>query len=180
MKNFKYGLFSIIVLVLLTFIGYWAVSSIESGSSHLDNQKLKELTEENEDLKEEISSLKNEIIVLRSQVEEQVKVSQEPEVIKEETKPTESVTLKYQSLINDLQKIVDEKIIMKKGSKGTRVGTVQKFLNIYNNTSNRIDNDYGSSMETAIKNFQKSQGLTADGEAGPGTFRKMIDWLKKQ
>ena len=176
MKNFKYGLFSIVILTLLTFVGYWAVSSIESGSSHLDNQELKELTEENKDLKEEILSLKNEITILQSQVEEQIKVDQESEVI-ETQKQAEVITLKYQSLINGLQKIVNENIVMKKGSKGTRVGTVQKFLNIYNNTSNRIDNDYGPSMETAIKNFQKSQGLTADGEAGPGTFRKMIDWL---
>ncbi|PIZ53219.1 hypothetical protein COY25_03820 [Candidatus Uhrbacteria bacterium CG_4_10_14_0_2_um_filter_41_7] len=69
---------------------------------------------------------------------------------------------------------------MKAKSSGTIVGVVQEFLNIYNKTSNRIDNDYGPGTQKAVTAFQKAQGITADGEAGPGTFRKMIDWLKKQ
>ena len=69
---------------------------------------------------------------------------------------------------------------MKLKSKGTRVGTVQEFLNIYNNTSKKVDNDYGAGTKTDVVNFQKKEGLTADGEAGPTTFVKMIDWLKKQ
>ena len=69
---------------------------------------------------------------------------------------------------------------MKKGSRGTRVGTVQEFLNIYNGTDSKIDNDFGATTENQIKAFQKSEGLTADGQAGPGTYKKMIEWLKKQ
>jgi len=41
-----------------------------------------------------------------------------------------------------------------------------------------VDNDYGASTVTAIKNFQKAQGLTADGAAGYTTYKKMISWLK--
>jgi peptidoglycan hydrolase-like protein with peptidoglycan-binding domain len=67
---------------------------------------------------------------------------------------------------------------MKEKSQGTRVGTIQTFLNIYNNTSKKIDNDYGASTKADIIKFQKNEGLTADGGAGPSTFRKMIDWLK--
>ncbi|PIR68691.1 hypothetical protein COU48_02755 [Candidatus Nomurabacteria bacterium CG10_big_fil_rev_8_21_14_0_10_03_31_7] len=69
---------------------------------------------------------------------------------------------------------------MKLKSIGTRVGTVQNFLNVYNKTSNKIDNSYGASTQKAVASFQKTQGMTADGEAGPSTFSKMIDWLKKQ
>ncbi|MBU0999326.1 peptidoglycan-binding protein [Patescibacteria group bacterium] len=69
---------------------------------------------------------------------------------------------------------------MKLKSRGTRVGTVQNFLNIYNNTSDKVDNDYGTSTQKAVTAFQKDQGLNADGEAGSGTFNKMISWLKKQ
>ncbi|HBB54043.1 TPA: hypothetical protein DHS24_02780 [Candidatus Nomurabacteria bacterium] len=69
---------------------------------------------------------------------------------------------------------------MKEKSQGTRVGTVQTFLNIYNNTSKLVDNDYGPGTKTDVMNFQKAEGITVDGEAGPGTFRKMIEWLKKQ
>jgi cell division protein FtsB len=180
MENFKFGIFSIIVLALLVFIGYWAFSTIESGSSHLKNQELKNLKQQNEELKEEISDLKNQITILESKAKEQVAVAPEPEKVVEPTKPTEVATLKYQTLINELQKLVDGNVYMKEGSSGTRVGIVQKFLNLYNNTSTKVDNDYGPGMETLVKKFQTDQKLTADGEVGPNTYRKMIDWLKKQ
>ena len=69
---------------------------------------------------------------------------------------------------------------MKLKSTGTRVGTVQNFLNLYNKTSNKIDNDYGASTVASVALFQKAQGLTSDGQAGASTFNKMISWLEKQ
>ncbi|MDD3662556.1 MAG: peptidoglycan-binding protein [Candidatus Pacebacteria bacterium] len=180
MENFKFGIFSIIILALLAFISYWAFSSIESGSSHLYNQELKDLTRENNDLKEEITSLKNEILILKSELTENtsVVINEEPE---EDNSPsTNEEVSQNQTLINELQKLINDNIYMKRGSKGERVGTVQKFLNIYNNTSTRVDNDYGPGMETAIRKYQTDRGLTVDGEAGPNTFKNMIEWLKKQ
>ncbi|MCE9548824.1 peptidoglycan-binding protein [Candidatus Nomurabacteria bacterium] len=69
---------------------------------------------------------------------------------------------------------------MKEKSRGTRVGTVQTFLNIYNGTTKKVDNDYGAGTKADVIKFQKAVGLTADGEAGPSTFAKMIDWLETQ
>ena len=69
---------------------------------------------------------------------------------------------------------------MKEKSYGTRVGTIQTFLNIYNNTTKKVDNDYGAGTKTDVIKFQKAEKITADGEAGPSTFLKMIDWLKKR
>lgn len=183
-EDIKSTLFTIFVLGLLGFGGYWAFSTMESGSSHIDSQKVKELEEENRRLKEEASLLKSEISDFSSDVKDEPVVNE----VKVEEKITDNVinppkeiqSLKYQTLINELQKLITDNIYMKKGSQGSRVGTVQKFLNIYNNTSNRVDNDYGASTEIAIKNFQKTEGLGVDGQAGPGTFKKMIDWLKKQ
>ncbi len=86
----------------------------------------------------------------------------------------------HENLIADLQELVDDNVLMKKGSRGTRVGTVQEFLNIYNGTDSKIDNDYGATTENQIKAFQKAEGLTSDGQAGPGTYTKMIEWLRKQ
>jgi peptidoglycan hydrolase-like protein with peptidoglycan-binding domain len=180
MENIKFALFSIIILALLAFLGYWAFSSIESGSAHLNNQELKTVTQENEDLKEEISNLKNKITVLESKIKEQTTIVPEPEIVIEKPKPVEQTLLKYQTLIDELQKLVTDNVFMKKGSQGPRVGTVQNFLNLYNKTSIKIDNDFGPSMETLIKKFQTDQKLTADGEVGPNTYKKMIDWLKKQ
>jgi len=188
MENFKFFLFSVFIIALLGAGGYWAFSTMESGSSHVDIEKQKALERENEDLKDEISDLKDQISKIESdkvvaeQEAEQVEKTQ-PEAntgatVKPET--TTSNVSKYQTLINELQKLVDSNIYLKNKSQGPAVGTVQKFLNIYNNTSNKVDNDFGASTETAIKNFQKAQGLTADGEVGPGTLKKMISWLKGQ
>jgi len=183
-EDIKSILSTIIIIGLLGFGGYWAFSTMESGSSHIDNEKLEDLEEENEVLRNEVSKLNSEISSLIIQKEEQsvkeVEESKPVEEVKVEkpvVTPTTTVS-KNQTLINELQKLVDSNITLKKGSTGTRVGTVQKFLNIYNKTSNRVDNDYGASTITAVKNYQKAQGLTADGEAGPGTFKKMISWLK--
>lgn len=185
MENFKFAIFSIIILVLLGGAGYWAFTTMENGSTHVSIQKQKELELKNEELTKEIAILKTEISSLNSQKEtqvpkEEVKVVEEPPVIApvKTTTPVKPVVSKNQSLIDDLQKLVDGNIYLKLKSQGPAVGTIQKFLNIYNKTSNKIDNDYGASTATAIKNFQKAQGLTADGATGPNTYKKMISWLK--
>jgi len=90
---------------------------------------------------------------------------------------------KYQDLINEFQKLISDNVFLKQKSSGPRVGTVQKFLNIYNNTSNKVDNDYGVGTTKTVTAFQKDQkdsGLNANSEAGTNTFNQMIDWLKKQ
>ncbi len=181
MENIKFGLFSIIILALLLFVGYWAFQNMESGSSHLANQELKNLKLENIDLKEENKDLKNKITILESEkVKEDTPVVIEKEVQVETPTPEKPVVLKYQSLINELQKLIDGNIYMKKGSKGPRVGTIQNFLNLYNKTSNRIDNDFGPTLEASLKKFQTTEKLTPDGQVGPSTYKRMIDWLKKQ
>jgi len=190
MENFKFVLFSIFVLALLGFASYWAFSTIETGSSHVDNQKLKELESNKVELEKQVADLTRENSLLKeSEVKETPVVPiKEPEVVttptptptptKTTTTTTKTTTLKYQSLINELQKLVDGNIYLKLKSQGDAVGTVQKFLNVYNNTSNKIDNDYGASTISKVKDFQKAQKITADGESGSGTFNKMISWLK--
>ena len=181
MEKFKFALFSLVSLTLFVLVGYWAVTTMQSGSEHINNQKIKELETENEELKKEVEELQDGLALLQPETtDETVEEPQIEEPAPPVKKPAPATTYKNQTLINELQKLVDDNVYMKLKSNGTRVGTVQKFLNIYNKTSNRIDNDYGASTKTAIAAFQKAEGLSADGEAGPGTFKKMIDWLKKQ
>jgi len=177
MEKIKFILFSIITLVILGILGYWAVVSIQSGASHVSTQAIKDLKKENEDLKEELKNLSDEIETLKTKLGETNSKEEEelPEVA-----PISVSTYKHQSLIDDLQKLIDDNISMKIKSNGTRVGVVQNFLNIYNKTSNKVDNDYGAGTQKAVIKFQKDQGIIADGEASTGTFNKMIDWLKKQ
>ena len=170
MENLKFIVYSIVILAVIGLIGYWSFFTMQSGSEHVASEKIKQLQEENENLKNEVEDLTKELAVLQPKIEE-------PPVTEETKQP---IVYKYQDLINELQKLVDDNVFMKLKSYGTRVGTVQKFLNIYNNTSVKVDNDYGPGTVTRVKAFQKMEGLTADGEAGSTTFKKMIEWLKKQ
>lgn len=181
MEKTKIGLFLILIVSVIGLVGFWSVRTIQSGSEYKLEEKMQALLEENELLKIEKEELEKELGALKTEIEDE---KQKRELIESEKKDTQTVTntenYKYQKLIDALEKLIADKVNMKLKSKGTRVGTVQEFLNLYNNTSKKIDNDYGESTVLAIKNFQKKEGLTADGEAGPTTFAKMIEWLKKQ
>lgn len=62
---------------------------------------------------------------------------------------------------------------MAKGSKGVKVRALQAGLNrvfpAYAATPLKVDGDYGSSTEAAVKEFQTRSGLKADGIIGPKT-----------
>jgi cell division protein FtsB len=181
MERIKFILFLIIVLTLLGLAGYWAVDTLQSGSEYKQREEIKRLEGENEELKTQVETLTEELAVLQSKYPYSAPEVEEKEPI-EETKPALEATTKYkyQELINELQELINDNVFMKLKSRGSRVGTVQEFLNLYNKTSTRVDNDFGASTKTALITFQKKEGLTADGEAGPNTYKKMIEWLKKQ
>jgi peptidoglycan hydrolase-like protein with peptidoglycan-binding domain len=193
MENFKFVISSIIVIILLIGAGFWAFSSLESGPDHSNNQETKALEQKNKELEKELAEVKKNVALLESEKETEAKaeadVTEEQkdtaaETTKTEVTPTpppaKTTVLKYQETITELEKMVSGNIYLKKGSQGAYVGTVQKFLNIYNKTSNKIDNDYGDGTVTLVKNYQKAVGLTSDGETGPNTYKKMITWLKAQ
>lgn len=172
MEKLKFTFTTILILAIIGLIGYWAVATMQTGSEHVASAKIEQLQDENDSLKSEIEDLNKELDALRPKIEVPV------EETKDQTpKP---VVYKYQSLIDELQKLVNDNIYMKVGSNGTRVGTVQNFLNVYNNTSTKADNDYGAGTKKLVTAFQKAEGLTADGEAGVNTFKKMIEVLKKK
>lgn len=183
MDKLKFGLFSIVVLSLLGLSWYWAVNTIESGAGHKASAELSALQKENAELKSQVSLLTEQLTKLTPEKND-TEITPEPKPATTPTptpKPTTTTTTvnKNQTLINELQKLVDDNVSMKLKSTGTRVGTVQKFLNLYNGTNTKIDNDYGATTVKLVTDFQKDQGLTANGEAGVSTFKKMIEWLKK-
>ncbi|OGI65095.1 hypothetical protein A3A95_04475 [Candidatus Nomurabacteria bacterium RIFCSPLOWO2_01_FULL_39_18] len=174
MENFKFTIFAIVGLVAVGLLGYWSLVSIESGTEHAAREKIEQLQKENEELKTEVESLKNELS--QYQPEEKPAPSEEQNI----QPGTVAPVYEHQVLIDELEKLITDNVVIKLKSRGTRVGTIQKFLNIYNGTSNRVDNDYGASTQKAVMGFQKASGLPSDGEAGKTTFEKMIEWLKKQ
>jgi murein L,D-transpeptidase YcbB/YkuD len=183
-ENFKFIIISLISLVLVSTLGYWAFMTIEPGDVHVYKQKYDDLKVSNAALEKEVADLKDRL-ALRESATPPTPAPEPTPVVTPTPKPTvkpapKPATLKYQSLIDALQKLVDGNVFMKVGSQGTRVGTLETFLNIYNKTSKKVDNDYGASLKTDIVSFQKAVGIAADGETGPTTYMKMITWLKKQ
>lgn len=59
------------------------------------------------------------------------------------------------------------------GSRGSEVEAVQQALKDRGLYNGSVDGIYGSGTESAVKKFQKQQGLTADGIAGPQTLKKL-------
>ena len=57
--------------------------------------------------------------------------------------------------------------VLKKGSKGESVRTLQEFLKI------TVDGDFGPKTESAVKAYQKKNGLIIDGVVGPKTWAHM-------
>lgn len=65
---------------------------------------------------------------------------------------------------------------VKKGAKGNITKWIQKrLISIgYSCGSSGVDGDFGSGTEKAVKNFQKANGLTADGIVGKDTWKKLL------
>lgn len=65
---------------------------------------------------------------------------------------------------------------LSKGDKGKQVKTLQRLLQGfgYSVGSYGIDGDFGNATLTAVKNFQKDNGLTSDGIVGSNTWNKLL------
>lgn len=59
------------------------------------------------------------------------------------------------------------------GMSGEDVLEAQKTLEYYGYYAGELDGKYGSSMVSAVKKFQKNNGLKVDGKIGPDTLDKM-------
>lgn len=60
--------------------------------------------------------------------------------------------------------------LYKKGSTGATVTEIQTRLKAWGYYTSAVDGTYGSATEKAVKYFQQSNGLTADGQAGSETL----------
>lgn len=68
-----------------------------------------------------------------------------------------------------VEDIIDDIGVLRKGSKGEGVKIMQEALGV------GADGDFGPGTERALKEWQASNGLVADGIAGPATFAKLLD-----
>ena len=62
---------------------------------------------------------------------------------------------------------------LRRGSQGDEVADLQMLLNSKFGYKLDIDGDFGSKTESAVKDFQRKQGMTADGIVGPKTWKAL-------
>lgn len=65
--------------------------------------------------------------------------------------------------------------LLSTGSRGSGVSWLQTALNKVNNAGLDVDGQFGSGTKQAVINFQKANGLEADGIAGPATVNKLVE-----
>lgn len=71
---------------------------------------------------------------------------------------------------NESEQIESQEVLSKVGSRGDEVRRIQnklKSLGFFNGT---VDGIYGTKTQSAVKKYQQSVGITADGIAGPKTL----------
>lgn len=64
--------------------------------------------------------------------------------------------------------------VLKKGSKGKDVKALQTLLNGYNFNCGKVDGDFGSQTDNAVRAYQKAKGLGVDGSVGPATWSALL------
>jgi peptidoglycan hydrolase-like protein with peptidoglycan-binding domain len=67
--------------------------------------------------------------------------------------------------------------VLKKGAVGGEVRLLQTMLN-FHGASISVDSSFGSATDKALREFQKSRGLDADGSAGPATWNELMKLAK--
>lgn len=167
METFKAYLLIVGFVGALGFGGYWAATSLQDPVRVVNTDEIKVVAQT------PIQTISQDETVTETETQADNSTS-----TTETNTNTSSNSGTYSDLISRLQGLVDDVVLMKEGSRGTRVGTVQEFLNLYNDTTGGIDNDYGPGTKSKVAAFQKAEGLSADGQAGPNTYKKMIDWLE--
>lgn len=170
MRNFFFNFVVLIVVVLSAGLGYWAVTGLDYRKAVVVNDNtvsvsLDDVVETQEpDTSGEVDLSDN--------------VTDTDNAPNPAPAPDTANNSQYADLLEGFDDLISNNIIMQRGSRGTRVGVVQDFLNIYFGTDLLVDNDYGPGTEGRVEDFQEAEGLTADGQAGPSTYRKMVEWLE--
>ena len=91
-ESLKFNLVSFLFLALLAGLGYWAFTTLETGSGHVNSKKQKEIEKENKVLEEENLELKRELELLLE--EKRQNLNQDNEIQKgnvEDQKDTKEV-----------------------------------------------------------------------------------------
>src|SRR5688500_13100636 len=83
-------------------------------------------------------------------------------------------TSSAQSISSSAQALTSSKPTLRSGSKGAAVKELQVRLKAAGFNPGTADGAFGPKTLAAVKAFQKSRGLSADGVVGPKTWGKLL------
>ena len=168
MKSFAINFLVFLLIASLATLGWFGFRQLENGQEYITSERTETLPEV------VIEDIPQENTLSDEQETGPADLVNLPEVQPD----TSELNNEFSKLITDLENLIENQVIMKEGSQGTRVGIVQEFLNVYFDRNDRIDNAYGPGTASRVRDFQRAEGLSADGQAGPNTYRKMIETLR--
>lgn len=171
MTNRQFHVFLGVLMLVFAGLGYWSYRTIDFTPSESDSA----------DTVPQV--LVQAQPIESTDVETSHPAEQTPKPPVETPKPAEDVSqkpipAKYADLGARLSKLISDKIVMKDTSYGTRVGTIETFMNVYDGGNTKVVNKYSSELITRVKKFQTEMKIQSDGLGDPETYQKMIDWLK--
>jgi type II secretory pathway pseudopilin PulG len=173
MNDFRFTLISVLIFIIIIGLGALAFYALEPGDRNGARQLITKLETQLADTQEELQEAYRKIAALESDNEQLIEEEEQQET-EEPTEPTESSNPELLAALESLQ---SRGVILGPGAQGSDVGTIQKFLNVYNNTSGGVDNDFGNGTRSKVEAFQRDQNISVDGGVGPGTLGEMIKWL---
>lgn len=172
MDNTKFNLVSVVLFVVLVGLGILAFITLTPPKRYSLKNKEKE--------SEQVVVNNINESTIGTIVETSTEVAPVSETPTETTTTPAATNSEHADLIAKLQTMIDDEVVLKAGNKGSQVGSVQTFLNLYNKTSTKVDNDFGPSLTAAVKSFQGKNGIQQTGQVATLTLTKMVEWLKAQ
>ena len=174
MNDFKFTLISSFIFIIIIGLGVLAFFALEPGDTNGSRQVISQLESDIEEKDEALQTALRRIAELES--DNQPEEEQSNDTDNDTTPPPSSG--EFDQLISDLENLVSRGVVLGPGNNGASVGTIQEFLNVYNDTSGGVDNDFGPTTRSRVEAFQEDAGISVDGGVGRGTLGAMIEWLE--
>lgn len=178
MNDFRFTLISTFLFIVIVGLGALAFFALEPGSDNGSRQLVNQLEAQLAQKDDALQEALRRISELESDNEQLVKVESPVTAPIEAETENETPSNTDSALLASLKTLRTRGVLLEPGDSGADVGTIQKFLNEFENKSGGVDNDFGPTTRRRVEAFQQAQGLTVDGGVGSGTLAKMISWLE--
>jgi murein L,D-transpeptidase YcbB/YkuD len=166
MKGFIFTFVTVVLIVALGAGGYFAIKSMTKPASYIPKTI---------ETVGDLHSVVTDPDTGTSSVQTTVVATPKP------TTPSTSsgqASSSQVTLSDNLNTMISNKVLLKLGSKGTNVGYVEQFMNLYFKKNLAIDNTFDKVLKSNVTTFQKQNKISQTGSVGTSTLQMMVLWLK--